>query len=71
MGSRPPAGPGSPGITQRPVPPIPASTVSASWLESETYLESVILAGQEAATYNAAFDEAFLEMAAQDRVIRR
>jgi kumamolisin len=42
-----------------------ASTVSASWLESETYLESVILAGQEAATYNAAFDEAFLEMAAQ------
>jgi len=42
-----------------------ASTISASWLESETYLESVILAGQEAATYNAAFDEAFLEMAAQ------
>ena len=42
-----------------------ASTVSASWLESETYLEASILAGQEAATYNAAFDEAFLEMAAQ------
>jgi kumamolisin len=42
-----------------------ASTVSASWLESETYLEASILAGQEAAGYNAAFDEAFLEMAVQ------
>ena len=42
-----------------------ASSVSASWLESETYLEASILAGQEAATYNAAFDEAFLEMAVQ------
>ncbi len=42
-----------------------ASTVSASWLESETFLESSILSGQESATYEAAFDEAFLEMAAQ------
>jgi kumamolisin len=42
-----------------------ASTVSASWLESETYLEASILAGQEAATYAHAFDEAFLEMAVQ------
>jgi subtilase family serine protease len=42
-----------------------ASTVSASWGESETYLESLILAGQEAKTYEAAFDEAFLEFAAQ------
>jgi kumamolisin len=42
-----------------------ASTVSASWLESETYLEASILSGQEAATYEAAFDEAFLEMAVQ------
>jgi len=42
-----------------------ASTVSASWLESETYLEASILSGQEAAGYNAAFDEAFLEMAVQ------
>jgi kumamolisin len=42
-----------------------ASTVSASWLESETYLQASILAGQEAATYAAAFDEAFLEMAVQ------
>ena len=42
-----------------------ADTVSTSWSESETLLESLILAGQEAATYNAAFDEAFLELAAQ------
>ncbi len=42
-----------------------ASMVSASWGESETYLEHVILAGQEASAYEAAFDEAFLEMAAQ------
>jgi kumamolisin len=42
-----------------------ASSVSASWGESETYLESSILAGQEAQTYLAAFDEAFLEMAMQ------
>jgi subtilase family serine protease len=42
-----------------------ASTVSTSWGESETFLQSVILAGQEAATYNAAFDEAFLELAVQ------
>jgi subtilase family serine protease len=42
-----------------------ASTVSASWLESETYLEAGILNNTEAAGYNAAYDEAFLEMAAQ------
>jgi kumamolisin len=42
-----------------------ASTVSTSWGESETFLESVILSGQEAPTYVAAFDEAFLEFAAQ------
>ena len=42
-----------------------ASTVSASWLESETYLEDSITAGQESPGYQAAFDEAFLEMAAQ------
>jgi kumamolisin len=42
-----------------------ASTVSASWGESETYLLSAISSGQEASTYEAAFDEAFLEMAAQ------
>ena len=43
-----------------------ASTVSASWLESETYLQSADrLRRQESPGYQAAFDEAFLEMAAQ------
>jgi len=42
-----------------------ASTVSASWLESETYLQAAIAAGEESPGYEAAFDEAFLEMAAQ------
>jgi subtilase family serine protease len=42
-----------------------ASGVSASWGESETVITAAILAGQEAAGYVAAFDEAFLEMAAQ------
>jgi kumamolisin len=42
-----------------------ASSVSTSWGESETALEASILAGQEAATYIQAFDEAFLEMAVQ------
>jgi kumamolisin len=42
-----------------------ASTVSTSWGESETIVEAAILAGQEASTYTAAFDEAFLELAAQ------
>jgi len=42
-----------------------ADTVSTSWGESETVLLATILSGQEAATYAAAFDEAFLELAAQ------
>ena len=42
-----------------------ASTVSASWLESETYLQAGIASGSESPGYQAAFDEAFLEMAAQ------
>ena len=42
-----------------------ASTVSASWLESETYLEASIASGEESPAYEAAFDEAFLEMAEQ------
>jgi kumamolisin len=42
-----------------------ASTVSASWLESETYLQYSVDAGLESPGYAAAFDEAFLEMAAQ------
>jgi kumamolisin len=42
-----------------------ASTVSSSWGESETILEYAILSGQEATTYESAFDEAFLEFGAQ------
>jgi kumamolisin len=42
-----------------------ASDVSASWGESETALEASILSGQESAGYLQAFNEAFLEMAAQ------
>jgi kumamolisin len=42
-----------------------ASTVSSSWGESETELEATIDAGQESPGYQAAYDEAFLEMAAQ------
>jgi kumamolisin len=42
-----------------------ASGVSASWGESETAIVASILSGQEAAGYVQAYDEAFLEMAAQ------
>ena len=42
-----------------------ASTVSASWGESETALAESVAAGQEPATYLEAFGEAFLELAAQ------
>jgi kumamolisin len=42
-----------------------ASGVSASWGESETIIEWAIRNGEETAGYAQAFDEAFLEMAAQ------
>ena len=42
-----------------------ASSVSASWVESETYLDWAIAAGQESPSYEAAFDEVFSEFAAQ------
>jgi kumamolisin len=42
-----------------------ASSVSASWLESETFLQASISDGTESPGYEAAFDEAFLELAAQ------
>ncbi len=42
-----------------------ASTVSASWVESETLVQASVAAGQETPAYEAAFDEAFLEYAAQ------
>jgi kumamolisin len=42
-----------------------ASGVSASWGSSETIIQASILSGEESAGYVQAFDEAFLEMAAQ------
>ncbi len=42
-----------------------ADTVSASWGESESYIQAAVNNGQESATYAIAFDDAFLEMAAQ------
>jgi subtilase family serine protease len=42
-----------------------ADTVSSSWGESETVVDAAANAGEETETYEAAFDEAFLELAAQ------
>ena len=42
-----------------------AGSISTSWGESETILQASIAAGEESPAYGAAFDEAFLEMAAQ------
>ncbi len=42
-----------------------ASSISSSWGESETYVSEAVASGQETSAYQAAFDEAFLEMAAQ------
>jgi kumamolisin len=42
-----------------------ADTVSTSWGQSETILASAVAAGQESAAYQAAFDEAFLELGDQ------
>jgi kumamolisin len=42
-----------------------ADSVSASWGESETYLQSSVAAGEETAAYEAAYDEAFEEFAVQ------
>jgi kumamolisin len=42
-----------------------ASSVSASWAESETYLAYTIADDTESPSYEAAFDEAFLELAVQ------
>ena len=42
-----------------------ADTVSSSWGESETYIQGAVNSGQESATYAIAFDDAYLEMAAQ------
>jgi len=42
-----------------------ADTVSSSWGESETILASSIATGVETSAYQAAFDQAFLELATQ------
>jgi kumamolisin len=42
-----------------------AGSVSTSWGESETLIQASVALGQETPAYEAAFDEAFLELAAQ------
>jgi kumamolisin len=42
-----------------------AGSMSSSWGESETYLESLVALGQDTSQYEAALDEAFLEYDAQ------
>jgi subtilase family serine protease len=42
-----------------------AGSVSSSWGESETIIAAAVTAGEETSAYVAAFDEAFLELAAQ------
>jgi kumamolisin len=42
-----------------------AGSVSTSWGESETVIKASVLSGEEPSTYTAAFNEAFLELAAQ------
>jgi len=42
-----------------------ASTISSSWGSSETIVKAAVAAGSETPAYLSAFDEAFLEMAAQ------
>jgi subtilase family serine protease len=46
-----------------------ADTVSTSWGESETLVGAAVAAGQETVAYEAAFDEAFLELADQGQSI--
>jgi subtilase family serine protease len=42
-----------------------AGTLSTSWGESETFVAGAVAAGEETSTYEAAFDEVFLELADQ------
>ena len=42
-----------------------ADTISSSWGESETVIDTAIAAGAETPAYETAFDDAFLEMGAQ------
>jgi len=42
-----------------------AGSISSSWGESEAYVAQAVASGDETSAYQASFDEAFLEMAAQ------
>jgi kumamolisin len=44
-------------------------TLSTSWGDSETYFAGLVAAGTETAAYEAAFDEAFLELDAQGQSV--
>jgi subtilase family serine protease len=46
-----------------------AASLSTSWGESETVVAAEVAAGQETAAYEAAFDEAFLELADQGQSV--
>lgn len=46
-----------------------ADSVSASWGESETIIQASVASGVETPQYQAAFDEAFLEMAVQGQSV--
>lgn len=46
-----------------------ADSVSASWGESETIIRAAVASGVETPQYQAAFDEAFLEMAVQGQSV--
>ncbi len=46
-----------------------ADTLSTSWGESETYVAGAVAAGEETAAYEAAFDEAFLELDEQGQSV--
>ena len=46
-----------------------ADSVSTSWGESETVVSSLVAAGQETPAYEAAFDEAFLELGDQGQSV--
>ncbi|HEY0933862.1 MAG TPA: S53 family peptidase [Trebonia sp.] len=46
-----------------------AGSLSTSWGESETFVAGAVAAGQETAAYEAAFDEAFLELADQGQSV--
>jgi subtilase family serine protease len=46
-----------------------ADSVSVSWGESETYVRAAVATGQETPAYEAAFDQAFLEMGAQGQSV--